>query len=265
MTFIRAFDRLSLDDQSFQVDGPWRGHFELDGHLAHCTLHSDDWLHLVVPLGGSAKALVARQDHLLLPIKVVPGPTLIAELPLVEDLDSTFRILRKFLRRGLAICAATEEPRRLELEDANTGAAWQSALEASAIAWHRDNEQFAASAGRARVIACAVDGAVVFRVDVTRLHTAAAVSLDALTDFVLAVNARFRFVRATLTPGWLVHEVALPTSVLTPELVSCAVTAVRDCFHQTRKACAALVDPRVAAEYLDFHNYRRDLYADTHH
>jgi hypothetical protein len=99
---------------------------------------------------------------------------------------------------------------------------------------------------------------------VLHLGSCSARSFDALTHFVLAANAQLRFVRTTFLADRLVHEVALPTSVLTASLVDHAVGAISTGFHVTKRTCAALANDNIAGQYLEFHTHGRDHHAHTH-
>ena len=263
-THVRSFDQLPTVEQSLRVEGPWRGCFELDGHHVRCAMDSEEWLHLSVPLAGNEREWVRRQSGLLLPVKVVAGPKLVAELPLTDDLASTFCALRAVVREALALLASEGDAvRGVEREDADLNARLASAVEESAFTWQRDPEHLSTKVGIARVVAKASGASAVFRTNIVRLGQSTGPSLDALTDFVLAANARFRFVRGTFVPGRLVQEVAWPMAVLTPTLVNRAVRALSDSFRMTKRACAALVDGHVAEQYLEFHRHRKDNHADT--
>jgi hypothetical protein len=105
---------------------------------------------------------------------------------------------------------------------------------------------------------------VVFRASIAYLGRASHASFDALEHFVLSLNARFRLVRGAFVADKLVGEVALPTALLKPSLVDHAVRSISASL-QTKRACTALIDEPVAAQYLDLHTHRKDQYADTHY
>lgn len=265
MTTPFSFDRLVAVEPSLQIDGAWRACFELDGRHVRCALDVGGWVRLSVSLPGSEKDLIGQQGRLLLPLKIVSGPALIAELPPAVDLASTFTMLRAALRQGLASLISADAEVLREERPTDAAPRFEALLEESAYAWDRKDDHLSTRAGTARVVASLHGPAAVFRANLVRLGPVPGASVDALTHFVVAANARFRFVRMTLLSDRLVEEVVLPVAVLTPSLVNGALGAVRDSVRVTRRACAALADARVADQYLEFHEQRKDAYADTQH
>ena len=104
------FDELAAVEHTLQVDGPWCGHFELDGRSVRCAIDRAGWLHLAMPLPGRDKDLVREHERLLLPIKIVPGPAFVGEMPCDGDLTSAFEVLRAALHRGVDLLES--EPSR---------------------------------------------------------------------------------------------------------------------------------------------------------
>jgi hypothetical protein len=262
-----SFDRLAAIESSFHVNGPWRGGFHLDGHHVRCELDSDQWFRLSAPAAGNERDLLNNQYSVPLPLKIVPGPTLVAEMPLTDTLESTFVMLRHTLRRGFTL-AGPPEPQSLfdgnGERDAN--ARLEPILEESAFTWTRDSGLLSTRVGSVTIVASACDTAAVLRAGAIRVRSSLDPCSRALAHFVLAANARLRFVRHTLVADTLVAEAALPAVMLTPSLVNRAVGAISTSFHMTKRACAALADSKVAGEYLEFHTYRgTNSHADTHH
>jgi hypothetical protein len=259
----RDFDRLANIERSFHVDDPWCGSFQLEGCHVRCALDAGDWLQLSTTLPGRERDAIRRQCNLLLPVKIVAGPRLIAEMPLMEDATSTFVALRSVLRLALAGMALSQDESAGNGETgAEVTARLDAVLDETAFTWGRDDRRRSTKMGTNTVVAEAIGTAGVFRANVA--HLANGPSLDAVIHLVLAINARFRFVRGTFVSGRLVQEVALPAALLSPELVDRAVGIISDSCRRTKRACAALMNRQVAEQYLDFHTQGRKLYADTH-
>jgi hypothetical protein len=265
-TVSRSFDWLANVDGSFHVIRPWFGSFELDQRPVRCELDSNDWVRLSAPLEGSEKDLIHRQCHVLLPVKIVAGPALVAEMPLTETLASTFPVLRSILHRGLKLLeSADPESVDTGAPDADAAARLESMLDQTAFAWQRGGDSVVTHVGPSRILACVRGTSVVFQSTVIYVASRRNPSLDALTHFALATNARLRFARSTFVAGRLVQEVAVPAAVLSAALVSHAVGAISTAFHVTKRACAALADSRIAEQYVEFHKQERDRDADTDH
>jgi hypothetical protein len=264
-TIADAFEQIGLVERAFQVEAPWRGHFYLDGHRVRCSLDSDGWLQLSSFLPGDERDLVRRQSGLLVPVKIISGPTVIAELPMTETVSATFVGLRSVLHGAIAQLVSPPQEASVD-EQAETDVARRihAVLEETAFTWDRDGGHLSTNAGAAAVMAESIGRAVVFRTTVVHLAAGGGPSMDALTHFVLALNARFRLIRASFLPGRLVQEVALPEALLAPALADRAVRALSESCRMTKRACAALADGRVAERYLEFHE-RQDIDADTHH
>jgi hypothetical protein len=261
----RSFNQLSHVEPSFQVIRPWFGGFDVDGHVVRCALDSGDWVRLSASLNGSELDLVRQQSNVPLPVKVVAGPALIAEMPLSDSLATTFLILRSVMHRALVMLPSpVHQSTRHEPDDAEVTARLESFVEGSAFTWERVSDHVLTKAGTATIVGRAFGSSVVFATTVLHLASCSARSLDALTHFVLAANARLRFVRTTFTADRLVEEVALPTDVLTTALVDHAVRAISTGFHTTKRACAALANGNIAEQYLEFHTQGKDHHADTH-
>jgi hypothetical protein len=261
------FDRLVNVEPTLEVDRPWHGRFEADGHGVDCVL-VDGWVRLSSPVDADARTLVRQHVRLALPVKGVAGPALTAEMPVGDDLAATFSLLREGLRQGLALAAGAE----LGCEGTDrvawhAQAALQPLLDESEFVWRHDgeSEQLFANVGGARVAAFGDGTSVRFRTDVLPLGRADGPSLDALAEYVLAIDARFRFVRGAFLSDRLVLEVAVPVRALTPVVVDRAARTIGDCLRLTRRACAALVEGDVAHEYLQFHHQKEDVHADHHH
>jgi hypothetical protein len=254
-TVTGFFERLTTIEQSFKAEGPWHGCFELGNHHVQCVLSSDEWLRLSVPLDGRATEFVRQQGRLRLPVKIVSGPTLISEMPSGDDLDSTFGILRAALRQGLAFLETGSEA-AAPAKGRETGVNPQlleSLLAETAFDWTRADGHLWAGVEAAKVIAEADDVSAAFRTDVVALGPATDSSLRALADFILAMNARLRFLRGTFAADTLVLESVLPMVALTPMLVDCAVGAITANLQMARRACRALRIEHVAEQYLEFH------------
>ena len=253
-TVAGFFDGLTAIEPSFQMEGPWRGAFELDGHHARCVLDSDEWLRLSVSLTGCATEFIRQQGRLRLPVKIASGPILLAEMPSTDDLGSTFAILCAALREGLVFLeTGSETVAAAEEMETGVNARLKPLLEESAFDWIQDSGYFSASIETARVIAEADEASATFRTDVVPLGTATDSSLRALADFLLALNARLRFVRGTFAAATLVLESVLPMVALTPMLIDCAVGAITTTLPTAKPACRALLNIHVARQYLEFH------------
>jgi hypothetical protein len=261
-----TFDRLALIDRSFQIDRPGCGRFDLDGRRVRCTYDDGEWIRLSVPIAGSERDLIERQGSLLLPVKIATGPMLIAEMPLTASLASTFVFLRSVVHQALALVESSRglESSVNETVDVDVMTQLCSTLEETPFTWDRNDKVVSTKVGTTTVVAKVIATTAVLRANVVRLTAAAAPSLDALTHFLLAVNASLRFVRGTFARDGLVQEVALPIAVLTPTLLNCAVIAVTDSLLRTKRAYATLADRQAAEQYLEFHQQRKDAYADTH-
>lgn len=260
------FDRFATIEPTFGIDGPWRGHFDLDGRHVHCSMDQTETLRLAVPITGGGSDLVHLYGCLLLPVKVVAGPTLVAEMPSGDHAASIFTFLRDALRRSMSVLESrvsgtpAAEPQTTSLLPQ-----LRSILEESALAWEEDNGVLSTKTAAGKVTASVHATSVAFRSPLAHLGRASPTSLEALTDFVLAMNARFCLVRGTFVSDTLVGEVALPVEGLTPVIVNQAVRGIGTIVAMARKACLALVDRQVAEQYLEFHTHRKDAYADTHH
>lgn len=254
-TVAGFFGRLTRIEQSFQIEGPWQGRFELDGHNVGCALSSDEWLRLSVPLAGRATEFVRQQGRLRLPVKIISGPTLIAEMPSGDDLDSTFAILHAALRQGLAFLeAGPEGAASAESRETDVNAPLlESLLAETVFDWTRADGHLSAGIEAAKVVAEADDVSAAFRTDIAVLGPATDSSLCALADFVLAMNGRLRFARGTFATDTLVLESVLPMVALTPILVDCIVGAMATTLRMAKPACRALLNGHVAEQYLEFH------------
>jgi hypothetical protein len=263
---VDTFEQLAFVEKSFRVDGPWTGRFDLDGYGTRCTQETHGWLRLSTHLTGDARNLIRRQGSLLLPVKFADGPDLVAEMPLTQSLTTTFAFLRAASHQALMRPESSPVEDSLgQPVDPDITEQVYSTLEEMPCIWTRADTIASTEVGTTSVVAHVVGTAVIFRASLVRRTPTTGLCLDALTHFLLAINARLRFARATFAPAGLVQEVALPVAVLTPAVASCAVWAVSNGLLKTKQACAALSDTRTAEEYLQFHQYRKDAYADTHH
>lgn len=261
-----SFDQLACVEPSFHVIRPWFGAFEVDGHAVGCALDSDKWVRLSASVNGSEQELIRQQSHLPLPVKIVAGPALIAEMPMTDSLASTFLVLHSVVHRALGLLASpAQQPIHDEPAEADVTARLESFVEGSAFTWTRVADHVVTTAGTATIVGRAFGTSVVFGTNVVHLASCSARSLDALTHFVLAANARLRFVRTTFVADRLVHEVALPAAVLTTALVDHAVGAISTGFHMTKRACGALANGNTAEQYLEFHLHGKDHHAHTHY
>jgi hypothetical protein len=263
--FDRSFDRLACVEPSFHVTRPGFGSLDLDGHAVECALDSDDWVRLRAQIDGSEPDLIQRQSRVPLPVKILTGPALMAEMPLTDSLASTFLVLRSAMHRGLAVLASrASESVHEEPADSDVTERLESLVNGSAFTWERAADHIVTHDRRATIVGRAYGTSVVFGTSVVHLGSCGSRSLEALTHFALAANARLRFVRTTITGGRLVHEVALPAAVLTAPLVNHAVASVSAALHLTKRACAALANINIAEQYLEFHTHGKDNHADTH-
>ena len=261
----RSFDRLACIEPSFHVTRPWFGGLEVDGHAVECALDSDDWVRLWARIDGSEPDLIHRQSRVPLPVKIVSGPALIAEMPLTDSLASTFVVLRSAMHRGLSqLAARASEAIDDEPADTDVTERLESLVNGSAFTWERAADRIVTRDRSATIVGRACGTSVVFATNVVHLGSWGSRSLEALTHFALAANARLRLVRTTITDGRLVHEVALPAAVLTAPLVDHAVASISAGLHLSKRACAALANTNIAEQYLEFHTDGKDNHADTH-
>jgi hypothetical protein len=263
--FLHPFERLAEAEQTFRVEGPWRGGFQSNRHHVVCSLGGDDWLRLEAPVAGHGGDLLRHQGGLLMPVRFAAGPTLIAEMPAGEDLVLTFDTLRDAFAHGLATLCANpnrlSEPHQVDCE----GSSVLAALAENGFIRHPAGECLVRIGAAATIDAVTSGRAVVLRTSIIDLGSARPVALDALAHFALATNARFRFSRTGFVGGRLVQEVAVPMTALTPAVVERAVRSIGDTCVMTKKACAALAVEQVARQYLEFHEPGEDAHADTHH
>jgi hypothetical protein len=260
-----SFDRLAGVEPSFRLIRPWFGGFEVRGHFVACALEPDDWVCLSARLDGSERDLIRQQSRVPLPVRIAAGPTLIAETPLMDSLESTFVVLRSAVHRSLRLLAsAADESGHDQAGEADVTARLESLVEGSAFTWERAADHIVTKAGTATIVGRAFSASIVFGTNVLHLKSCSPRSLDALTHFVLAANSRFRFVRTAFRADRLVHEVALPAAVLTASLVNHAVGAISTAFHMTKLACGALANSHIAELYLEFHTQGKDHHAHTH-
>ena len=259
------FDELATVEPTFQVDGPWCGHFQLDGRSVRCAIDRAGWLQLLMPLPGSGKDLVREHERLQLPIKIVPGPALVGEMPCDGDLTSAFELLRASLHRGVDLL---ESERGVIHAADHAGPEMlprlESILDQSAFTWSDASGLVSTRTGNGKVVVTLQTESVIFRAPMAHLGQASPASLEALEHFILMMNARLRLVRGSFVAGRLVGEVVWPIAVLTPTLVDHAARSI-DASLRTKKACLALANGLVAEQYLELHTHRKDLYADTHH
>jgi hypothetical protein len=259
------FEHLAFVEKSFRADGPRSGRFDLDGYSARCTQETDGWVRLSVRWTGAGGNLIRRQDSLLLPVKFTAGPNLVAEMPLTQSLTTTFAFLRAASHQALILPESSPQKHSLnERVSPDIAAQVHSALEETPFLWNRADTIASTEVGTTGVVAQVIGAAVVFRANLVRMPPTTDSCLRALTHFLLAMNARLRFARASFAPAGLVQEVALPVAALTPAVASRAVWAVSDGLPKSKQACAKLSDTRTAEEYLQFHQDRKDAYADTH-
>jgi hypothetical protein len=264
MSAAAAFaDEIAGVEPSFRVEAPWEGRFEIAGRSARCVRESDQ-LRLSLPVQGLPLELVRRQSAVRAPVKVATGPLLVAEVPVVPDLASSFRTLRVMLGRALGYletesegdaCAgdrAEHVPREGEARAALC-LPLQSAVEASVYAWTPGNGHSWTVVGDAKVVADSDSESAVVRTDVLPSMPDSAVCLTALAHYVLAINERLHFIRGAFAGDCLVLESFVPANRLTVTSIEHAVGAVTDSLASVKRPCRALLVERVANEYLRFH------------
>jgi hypothetical protein len=262
----RAFDQLACVEPSFHVIRPWFGHFEVDGYAVGCALDSDEWVCLSAAVSGSEQDLIRQQSHVPLPVKVVAGPALIAEMPLTDSLAGTFLVLRSVMHRALGLMTSpAHQSIHDQADEADVTACLESLVDGSAFTWEHAADHLVTRAGTATIVGRAFGTSVVFRTEILHLASCGARSPESLIHFVLAANARLRFVRTTFLTDRLVHEVALPAAVLTASLVDHAVGSISTGVDMTKRGCAALANSTIAEQYLEFHTQGKDHHADTHY
>jgi hypothetical protein len=255
MKIASMADTVSAIEPTFQAQHPWCGQWMLDGRPAYVRADGE-WLETWMPLCGDAAALLARQHCLAGLAKVAAGDYLRAEMPSgCADCADAFRTLRGELERGLDHFEGVPD---------STAAAPLSVenlaecLSASGAPWSPRGSGFSTPledgpAPAAFAIAEPRGNAFAIRANMVRLHGPQRASTEALTHFLLVFNECIRLARGSMSPDGIVLEVVLPAACVKPALVQQAVRSLWAGAAAARRECAALLDPEIAAAYLQFH------------
>lgn len=209
-----------------------------------------------MPVCGRAGELLAGQHGLAGLAKLAAGDFLRAEIPLrPAGYAAGFRTLGGELERGLDHFEGV--PRGAAgtaLDEADLA----ECLAASGVPWSPKGSAFSTPleddpAPAAFAIAEAWGDAIAIRATMVRLNRAGPESIEALTHFLLALNARIRLARGSMTPDRVILEVVLPAACAGPDLVRQAVRSLWTGAGAARRECDALLDPSIAEAYLQFH------------
>ena len=227
----------------------------LNGRPAHLRV-AGEWLEAWMPLCGDARQLLARQHSLAGLAKVAAGDFLRAEIPLGRsDCADAFRTLRGQLDAALDHFEGVPgppPPRKLAEADLS------ECLAASGVAWSPKGGGFSTPldddpAPTCFAVAEAMGNGLAIRAAMARLRAPGPESRDALTHFLLVLNERIRLARASMAPDRVVLEVVLPAACARPAMVRQAVRSLWTGAAVARRECAALLRPKVAEAYLQFH------------
>ena len=127
-------------------------------------------------------------------------------------------------------------------------------LAETGLDWTPDGTRFAARLNTCRIVAERQGERVVFRVELAHLNDPSPASLEAIADFLGALNSRLRFARGSVSADKVLLEATIPGAAWTAEDVGEAMGALSVGILVARKECAALLNQLVARHYLNFHN-----------
>jgi hypothetical protein len=247
------FDRIRAIEPTLRMEAPWQARFDIEGVEVRCV-RKEEWLRLSACLTGQPLDLLCRQSGLRLPVRVADGPSLVVELPAGNDPASSFSRLCTALRAGLAGMAGGACDTSAASRSAPADTPLQELLEQTALEWFPGDGHFWTTLEDVKVKAETCVHGAVFGAEILPVSSAAAVSLTALADFVLAMNSRLQMVGGTIAGGRLGLESVVPWPDLTPPRVGQLAAAVASCASAVKRPCRALLVPQVAHEYLQFHN-----------
>lgn len=236
---------------------------DVDGHRVIVSFGPPGWVSAVAPLSGPPEALLARQLEIQGTAKVAAGPSLRADFPVLGSPEPGIAAALGALREGLAVLAGASAP---FARGASAHTAAVAALEdyASSCAWpwRRTEGGWAFTVGSAgsshRIVAAPQGSHVHASCPLVDLRDPGPLARRALTHFLLALNARLRLVRASLSRDRISLEVALPGHAATAWLLGKAFDALTVGARMARRECAVLLDPAVADAYCTFHNEEKE-------
>jgi hypothetical protein len=167
--------------------------FELSGHAVTMRVEPG-WLTGSVPISGSPLELLRRQTAIWDLAKVAIGPSLQVDVPLEKTIEESYTVLHAALEYGLRIiteiasspaCHDGDAQHAIDrLDEYFTSSPWE---------WSQEGESFLVKVEAVRgvqKIACEVTaGYVHFHAELVRLRTSEAIPLNALTHYLLALNA----------------------------------------------------------------------------
>lgn len=215
---------------------------------------ADGWVSGVAPAAGDALAMHRRQSAVLAPVRLAAGPVLLAEIPCDGDPAEAAGVVEAALEEGLRCIAAGSEPSGVEGDPEAAAARLMAALEDIGVACERNGIQFQlriATGAFPQKIAAAPRGSIILlHGDLAKWKEIAPVSEEALVHFPLSLNRRLRLARGSLGEDRVGVEVALPASILRPRLLEIALAVGA---RLSRRECAALLDPKIARDYVEFH------------
>jgi hypothetical protein len=234
----------------------------VDGLEVCLLVEPDGWLVGSTPLDGAPDGWFARQSRILTLAKIVPGPALLAELPIREAPADEVPALKAVLREALATLAdgdPTTAADRRATAAADREAGEILAVFAASSPWPVTQAGNAlalvveTARGRQQRVSAAVLGG--------RLRVAArlgpppgeAASERAITSFLLALNERVRLARGRVSEAGVEVEVVLPSNIVNVEILDRAMGALVVAAAMASRECAALLDPAVAEVFSACH------------
>lgn len=235
---------------------------EVDGREFRLLVEPDGWLVGSTPLDGAPDGWFARQSRILTLAKIVPGPSLLAELPMPEGSGDDVRTLKAVLREALAALADGDpttgvDPRATAAADREAGEILTAFAASSPWLVTPPGAEVAlvveTARGRQQRITATV-GAGRLRV-AARLggRPGEAASGRAIGSFLLALNARVRLARGSVGEAGVELEVVLPSWVVNVDLLDRAIGALVVAAAMAKRECAALLDPAVAEAFSACH------------
>jgi hypothetical protein len=222
--------------------------------LARVDIEPDRWLVAKAPLDGRVEEMLERQQHVLRPVKVIAGPSLRAELPFKKKAETVFDWLWNALETGIAVIQNGEEPPG-EHASPEQDVAVEECLIASGVDYTCSDDEFAFRTEElsGNVTARLADQHALFRTELVCLPDPQPVLRAALSHFVTLLNASFRLVRGSLTERAIELEVVTPVALLDPWMFEKVIGALSIGQRLAGKECAALLDPELARQYVEFH------------
>jgi hypothetical protein len=254
---------IALVEPSFHIDSGAgvSGTFQVDERAARVWIDSHEWLAASVAVGEQAGPLLRRLSLVRVPVKVVPGPRVISEVP-CGDVVSSFAVVRAALHAAFGAVAAP--PADPGPGDAGNGQLSDALLDESRFEWTTDGQTKTVLGGGVKVDVTVGAGMAVFHTRLLQVGDGlTCASAAALAHYLLALNGALRVARGAMSDREVALEALIPVATLNAAAVDRAVNAIAMGAAAAARSCAALRSEEVARSYLEFHTKGRTDHADA--